>query len=92
MEDLRNRHRRPTVADGTVFRHEPIVVTKDRNYSAYDIKQLLAAIGLGDSIEPFTRLMVPKMDYLEAPMGTMTLHQRRGHQDATAAGVLGRRL
>ncbi|TVU39406.1 hypothetical protein EJB05_12823, partial [Eragrostis curvula] len=55
-----------------VFGHEPIVVTKRRNYSAYDMEDLLAAFGLAGSIEPFKRRMVPKMQYSEAPMVPIT--------------------
>ncbi|KAK3153815.1 hypothetical protein QOZ80_2BG0181610 [Eleusine coracana subsp. coracana] len=55
-----------------VFGHEPLVITKQRNYSAYDMEDFLAAIGLGDSIKPFRTRMIPKMNYFEAPMVPMT--------------------
>lgn len=55
-----------------VFGHQPIVVTKRRNYSAYDMEDFLAAIGFHDGVEPFRRRMVPKMRYFQAPMVPMT--------------------
>ncbi|XP_052142211.1 lecithin-cholesterol acyltransferase-like 1 [Oryza glaberrima] len=55
-----------------VFGREPIVVTERRNYSAYDMEDLLAAVGFGDGIEPFRRRMVARMNYLEAPMVPLT--------------------
>ncbi|KAK3126958.1 hypothetical protein QOZ80_7AG0566010 [Eleusine coracana subsp. coracana] len=55
-----------------VFGHEPIVITQHKNYSAYDMEDLLSSIGLGDSIEPFTRKMIPRMNYFEAPMVPLT--------------------
>ncbi|XP_066399096.1 lecithin-cholesterol acyltransferase-like 1 [Miscanthus floridulus] len=52
-----------------VFGHdELIVVTKQRNYSAYDMEDFLAAIGFRDGVEPFRRRMVPKMRYFQVPM------------------------
>jgi pimeloyl-ACP methyl ester carboxylesterase len=50
-----------------VFGHDPIVATKNRNYSANDMEELLAVIGLGGSVEPFKRRMIPKMNYFEVP-------------------------
>ncbi|KAF8644607.1 hypothetical protein HU200_066390 [Digitaria exilis] len=50
----------------------PLVITQPRNYSAQDMEDLLAAIGFVDGIEPFTRRMVPKMHYFQAPMVPMT--------------------
>lgn len=55
-----------------VFGHEPIVVTKRRNYSAYDLEDLLAAIGFSDGIEPFRRRTIARMNYIEAPMVPLT--------------------
>jgi len=56
-----------------VFGHdEPIVVTKQRNYSAYDMEDFLVAIGFRDAVESFRRRMVPKMQYHQAPMVPMT--------------------
>uniref|UniRef100_A0A0E0G1B1 AB hydrolase-1 domain-containing protein n=1 Tax=Oryza nivara TaxID=4536 RepID=A0A0E0G1B1_ORYNI len=55
-----------------VFGRKPIVVTERRNYSAYDMEDLLAAVGFGDGIEPFRRRMVVRMNYLEAPMVPLT--------------------
>uniref|UniRef100_A0A0E0K1R1 AB hydrolase-1 domain-containing protein n=1 Tax=Oryza punctata TaxID=4537 RepID=A0A0E0K1R1_ORYPU len=55
-----------------VFGHEPIVITKQRNYSAYDFEDLLAAIGFSDGFEPFRRRMAARMNYFEAPMVSLT--------------------
>jgi lysophospholipase-3 len=55
-----------------VFGREPVVVTRDRNYSAHDMEQFLAAVGLGEAVEPFRRRAVPKMDNFLAPMVPMT--------------------
>ncbi|KAL6600326.1 hypothetical protein ACP70R_045126 [Stipagrostis hirtigluma subsp. patula] len=55
-----------------VFGHKPIVVTKQRNYSAYDMEEFLAAISFGDGVKPFKRRAVPKMRNFEAPMVPMT--------------------
>uniref|UniRef100_A0A0E0K1R2 AB hydrolase-1 domain-containing protein n=1 Tax=Oryza punctata TaxID=4537 RepID=A0A0E0K1R2_ORYPU len=55
-----------------VFGHDPIVITKERNYSAYDMEDFLAAIGFSDGIEPFRRRMVARMNYLKAPMVPLT--------------------
>ncbi|TVU39400.1 hypothetical protein EJB05_12816, partial [Eragrostis curvula] len=57
----------------SVWGHEPIVITEQRNYSAYDMEDLLAAFGLADSVEPFRRRMVPKMLCSKAPMVPITL-------------------
>ncbi|KAL6639387.1 hypothetical protein ACP70R_023117 [Stipagrostis hirtigluma subsp. patula] len=56
----------------TVFGHMPLVITKKRNYSAYDMEDLLTAIGFGHGIEPFKRRAVPKMHYFQAPMVPVT--------------------
>jgi lysophospholipase-3 len=55
-----------------VFGHKPLVITKQRNYSAYDMEDFLATIGFSDGIEPFRRRMVLKMNYFEAPMVPVT--------------------
>jgi hypothetical protein len=55
-----------------VFGREPVVVTRDRNYSAHDMEQFLAAVGLGEAVEPFRRRAIPKMDNFLAPMVPMT--------------------
>jgi pimeloyl-ACP methyl ester carboxylesterase len=51
-----------------VFGDRPLVVTARRNYSAYDVEDLLVAIGFGAGVEPFRRRSVPKMNYFQAPM------------------------
>ncbi|KAL6639388.1 hypothetical protein ACP70R_023118 [Stipagrostis hirtigluma subsp. patula] len=56
----------------TVFGHEPLVITKQRNYSAYDMEDLLTAIGFGDGIEPFRKRALPKMHYFQDPMVPVT--------------------
>ncbi|KAL6611260.1 hypothetical protein ACP70R_039188 [Stipagrostis hirtigluma subsp. patula] len=55
-----------------VFGDKPIVITKQKNYSAYDIEEFFVAIGFSDGIEPFRRRAVPKMRYFQAPMVPMT--------------------
>jgi len=51
-----------------VFGRRPIVITRERNYSAHDMEDFLAATGYGAAVEPFRRREVPKMDYFQAPM------------------------
>ncbi|TVU11040.1 hypothetical protein EJB05_44602, partial [Eragrostis curvula] len=46
---------------------------EQRNYSAYDMEDLLVAFGLADSVEPFRRRMLPKMLCSKAPMVPITL-------------------
>ncbi|CAL5008060.1 unnamed protein product [Urochloa decumbens] len=55
-----------------VFGHEPLLITKQRNYSAYDIEDLLTAIGFGEGIQPFKRRAVPKTQSFQAPMVPVT--------------------
>uniref|UniRef100_A0A0E0K1R5 AB hydrolase-1 domain-containing protein n=1 Tax=Oryza punctata TaxID=4537 RepID=A0A0E0K1R5_ORYPU len=55
-----------------VFGRQPLVITKKRNYTAYDMEDFLAALGFGEGIEPFRRRAVPKMYSFEAPMVPMT--------------------
>lgn len=55
-----------------VYGHEPIVITRRRNYSAYDAQDLLAAVGFSDGIQPFRRRMLAKMSYFKAPMVPLT--------------------
>uniref|UniRef100_A0A0D9VHP8 Serine aminopeptidase S33 domain-containing protein n=1 Tax=Leersia perrieri TaxID=77586 RepID=A0A0D9VHP8_9ORYZ len=50
------------------YGHKPIVITKQRNYSAYDMEDLLTDIGFEHAIEPFRRRVMPKMNYFKAPM------------------------
>jgi len=51
-----------------VFGRKPLVITRERNYSAHDMMDFLAATGYGTSVEPFRRRVVPKMDHFQAPM------------------------
>ncbi|WVZ72212.1 hypothetical protein U9M48_020711 [Paspalum notatum var. saurae] len=51
-----------------VYGRTPIVVTERRNYSAYDMEDLLADVGGAGAVEPFRRREVPKMRYFQAPM------------------------
>ena len=51
-----------------VFGRRPIVITRERNYSAHDMEDFLAATGYGAAVEPFRRRVVPKMGYFQAPM------------------------
>ena len=51
-----------------VFGRKPLVITRDRNYSAHDMGDFLAATGCGATVELFRRREVPKMDYFQAPM------------------------
>ncbi|RLN39647.1 uncharacterized protein C2845_PM01G08080 [Panicum miliaceum] len=55
-----------------VFGRRPLVVTRHRNYSAYDIPDLLAAVGSADSVRPFRERELAKMEYFEAPMVPMS--------------------
>jgi len=51
-----------------VFGRKPLVITRERNYSAHDMMDFLAATGYGTAVEPFRRRVVPKMDHFQAPM------------------------
>ncbi|KAL6626713.1 hypothetical protein ACP70R_030439 [Stipagrostis hirtigluma subsp. patula] len=42
-------------------RRRPLVVTRQRNYTAGDMADFIAAVGAGDRVEPFRRREVPKM-------------------------------
>ncbi|KAL6627457.1 hypothetical protein ACP70R_031183 [Stipagrostis hirtigluma subsp. patula] len=54
-------------------RRRPIVVTTERNYTAGDMADFIAAVGAGDRVEPFTRREVPKMRRrFRAPMVPVT--------------------
>ncbi|KAF8692672.1 hypothetical protein HU200_039500 [Digitaria exilis] len=55
-----------------VFGHEPLVITKRRNYSADEMEDFFAAIGFSEGIEPFRRRATPKAKSFEAPMVPMT--------------------
>ncbi|KAF0928930.1 hypothetical protein E2562_011026 [Oryza meyeriana var. granulata] len=55
-----------------VYGHKPIVITKQRNYSAYDVEDFLTAVGFSDGIEPFRRRTLAKMNYFKAPMVPLT--------------------
>ena len=43
-----------------VFGRKPLVITKDRNYSAHDMEDFLAATGYGAAVEPFRRRESPQ--------------------------------
>jgi len=51
-----------------VFGRRPLVITRERNYSAHDMEDFLAATGYGAAVEPFRRRVVPKKGYFQAPM------------------------
>lgn len=53
-------------------RSRPLVVTRERNYTARDMERFLSAVGFGEAVEPFRRRAVPKMDNFVAPMVPMT--------------------
>lgn len=55
-----------------VFGHKPLVITRQRNYSAYDIADLLAAIESTNGLSAFRDREIAKMEYFEAPMVPMT--------------------
>jgi len=48
------------------------VITRNRNYSAYDIADLLVAVGSADAVRPFRERELPKMEFFEAPMVPLT--------------------
>ena len=52
----------------TLFGSRPLVITRERNYSAHDMEDFLAATGYSAAVEPFRRRSVPKMGYFQAPM------------------------
>jgi len=64
-----------------VFGDRPLVVTARRNYSAYDVEDLLADIGFGAGVEPFTRRAVPKTSSFQAPMVPTTCINGVGNND-----------
>ncbi|OEL31749.1 Lecithin-cholesterol acyltransferase-like 1 [Dichanthelium oligosanthes] len=55
-----------------LFGHKPLVITKQRNYSAYDMEHFLTAVGFSEGIEPFRKRAIPKMMNFKAPMVPMT--------------------
>ncbi|PAN50787.1 hypothetical protein PAHAL_9G546300 [Panicum hallii] len=55
-----------------VFGRRPLVITRHRNYSAYDIADLLVAVGSADGVRPFRERELSKMEYFEAPMVPLT--------------------
>ena len=55
-----------------VFGRRPLVITRNRNYSAYDIADLLVAVGSADAVRPFRERELPKMEFFEAPMVPLT--------------------
>ncbi|PUZ57998.1 hypothetical protein GQ55_5G474800 [Panicum hallii var. hallii] len=56
-----------------VFGRRPLVITRERNYSADDMADFLAAAGYGAAAEPFRRRAVPRMGYFQAPMVPTTV-------------------
>ncbi|KAM0888182.1 hypothetical protein ACQ4PT_028525 [Festuca glaucescens] len=53
----------------TVFGHEPLIITKHRNYSAYDYQHFLASLGFNmKGMLPFTKWVLPTNMRVEAPM------------------------
>lgn len=63
-----------------VYGDAPIVITKQRNYTAYDVEDFLTDIGFAEGMEPFRRRTVAKMNYLEAPMVPLTCINGVGSQ------------
>ena len=61
-----------TLPSPAVFGRRPLVITRNRNYSAYDIADLLVAVGSADAVRPFRERELPKMEYFEAPMVPLT--------------------
>ena len=51
-----------------MFGNRPLVITRNRNYTAYDIADLLVAVGSADAVRAFRDRELPKMEYFEAPM------------------------
>ncbi|GJN37283.1 hypothetical protein PR202_gb26217 [Eleusine coracana subsp. coracana] len=56
----------------SLFGKNPIVITRQRNYSAHELEDFFTAIGFEDGVEPFRRRTLPKMNYFEAPMVPVT--------------------
>ncbi|XP_051204566.1 lecithin-cholesterol acyltransferase-like 1 [Lolium perenne] len=57
-----------------VFGHEPLIITKHRNYSAYDYPDFLAALGFSiKGVSPLTKLPPPTDMRVEAPMVPTTV-------------------
>jgi lysophospholipase-3 len=58
-----------SIPSPVVFGHEPLVITKHKNYSAYDYVDFLAALGLGNNgIFPSTKWILPTNVSVVAPM------------------------
>ncbi|KAL6611307.1 hypothetical protein ACP70R_039235 [Stipagrostis hirtigluma subsp. patula] len=55
-----------------VFRHKPLVITKKRNYTTYDMEEILKAIGFSGGVQAFKRRALPNMLYFQAPMVPVT--------------------
>jgi len=55
-----------------VFGRRPLLVTRSKNYSAYDIADLLVAISSANGDKPFRERELAKMGYFKAPMVPMT--------------------
>ncbi|XP_062189813.1 lecithin-cholesterol acyltransferase-like 1 [Phragmites australis] len=65
-----------------VFGRRPIVITKQRNYSAHDMEDLLAAVGFARGVEPFKKRELPRMRYFQAPMVPTTCINGVGSETA----------
>ena len=55
-----------------VFGRRPLLVTRSKNYSAYDIADLLVSISSANGDKPFRERELAKMGYFKAPMVPMT--------------------
>ncbi|KAM0909925.1 hypothetical protein ACQ4PT_014515 [Festuca glaucescens] len=56
------------------FGHDPIIITKHRNYSAYDYPDFLAALGFSlKGVSPLTKLPPPTDMRIDAPMVPTTI-------------------
>ncbi|KAF7069403.1 hypothetical protein CFC21_075038 [Triticum aestivum] len=66
-----------------VFGRRPLVITKERNYSAYDYPDFLAALGFSaNGIVPFVKRVLPTMVRIDAPMVPTTYINGVGVQTA----------
>jgi lysophospholipase-3 len=56
------------------FGHDPIIITKHRNYSAYDYPDFLGALGFSlKGVSPLTKLPSPTDMRIDAPMVPTTI-------------------
>ncbi|KAK1651681.1 hypothetical protein QYE76_069486 [Lolium multiflorum] len=51
-----------------VFGDKPLIITKHRNYTAYDYSDFLTALGFSNGLMPFMKRVLPKMKRIDAPM------------------------